>query len=442
MMKDRATAGKQLAKKLSQLNISRTNTVVIALPRGGVPVAYEISYDLNLPLDIIAVKKISHPSNPELALGAVTSDNDVYYNHRIINSYGITDDELDNYKNQALHAAQEQVQNLRKSRSALLVQDINIILVDDGIATGATVQSAIKLLKDKGARKIWLAVPVCPRDLRPTFESLVDEMVTLEEPENLWAVGQFYQNFPQVNNQAVIDLLALRPHYFDSVSPFDMKKEFTIVEGGLRLPGVIYNNPSPKGWVIFAHGSGSSRKSPRNNFVAERLQNAGMSVLLFDLLKEQEDVDYNKRFDIPFLAERLKLATQWLVKSADYQIHTPIAFYGASTGSAAALLACTKINPQIQITTVVSRGGRPDLVPSSILAKVIQPVLLLVGGLDHEVIIFNQKAKESLQNCQLTLIQGASHLFEEAGCMEHVAKIASDWFVSHFEQSQEFVVHQ
>nr|WP_297783615.1 alpha/beta family hydrolase [uncultured Allomuricauda sp.] len=204
----------------------------------------------------------------------------------------------------------------------------------------------------------------------------------------------------------------------------------TTLEGNLTIP------INPKGLVIFSHGSGSSRFSPRNNFVANILQTKGIATLLFDLLTEQEDRVYQNRFDINKLTKRLIETTQWVYHNEDI-LKQPIGYFGASTGAASALRAAAFFGNSI--SAVVSRGGRPDLALNE-LKEVKAPTLLLVGGLDKEVIWLNQKAYEKL-DCQkkMEIVPGATHLFEEPGKLETVAESAADWFEKWFDKTKEDV---
>jgi dienelactone hydrolase len=200
-------------------------------------------------------------------------------------------------------------------------------------------------------------------------------------------------------------------------------------DGAAKLGGELALPAIAKGIVLFAHGSGSSRFSPRNTYVAEVLQDHGVGTLLFDLLTQEEDRDYASRFDIELLTRRLLAASAWLQAEPKMQ-SLPLGYFGASTGAAAALQAAAKLGNKI--TAVVSRGGRPDLASEQALSQVTAPTLLLVGGADYGVIELNEQAY-SLLNCekQLTLIPGATHLFEEPGTLELVAQNAADWFVQH-----------
>ena len=184
------------------------------------------------------------------------------------------------------------------------------------------------------------------------------------------------------------------------------------------------------GVVLFAHGSGSSRLSPRNTYVAQALRNEGMTTLLFDLLTETEALDRENVFDIDLLAARLRAATQWVTKYEPTR-GLVIGYFGASTGAAAALVAAAG-DPAVR--AIVSRGGRPDLAERS-LAHVLAPTLLIVGGNDEEVIILNREAFELLP-CEkaIAIVQGATHLFEEPGALDQVVNLAADWFKRHLKQ--------
>jgi len=198
--------------------------------------------------------------------------------------------------------------------------------------------------------------------------------------------------------------------------------------GEARLRGIVRVPDRPKGFVIFAHGSGSSRLSPRNRQVSRALNQVGLATFLFDLLTDREAEERRNVFDISFLAGRLVLATRWLQKQPFFH-GLPIGYFGASTGAAAALWAASELGDEIR--AVVSRGGRPDLAMSR-LAQVVAPTLLLVGGNDEVVVDLNQEALSYLKVGQLEIVPGASHLFEEPGTLEYVSKRAGEWFVNVF----------
>jgi putative phosphoribosyl transferase len=197
----------------------------------------------------------------------------------------------------------------------------------------------------------------------------------------------------------------------------------------IHLEGLLALPPKVHGLVLFAHGSGSSRHSPRNNFVARELHAQHIGTLLLDLLTVGEDLDYHTRFDISLLTHRLIATTRWAMLHAATR-NLPLGYFGASTGAAAALQAAAAIGAEIK--AVVSRGGRPDLAGAHDLARVTAPTLLLVGGNDPEVLALNRAAHARL-HCEkaLHVIPGATHLFEEPGTLEEVARQAAAWFSHH-----------
>lgn len=201
-----------------------------------------------------------------------------------------------------------------------------------------------------------------------------------------------------------------------------VEEHFVTLEGMLSIP------KDAKAIVIFAHGSGSSRLSPRNNFVARELQKKGLATLLFDLLTRDEDMVYENRFDIPMLSQRLEFVSQWVSLYTSTK-NLKQGYFGASTGAAAALIAAA--NQGSDIGAVVSRGGRPDMA-IEYLSHVKSPTLFIVGGLDKAVIEMNEIAFENMHNIKrMEIVPSATHLFIEKGTLEKVAHMAAEWFVNY-----------
>ena len=208
--------------------------------------------------------------------------------------------------------------------------------------------------------------------------------------------------------------------------------EVMIPVGGYFLNGELNMPAHARAVIVFCHGSGSSRHSPRNKLVAAYLNEAGLGTLLFDLLLAWEDQDSRNRFDIDLLSERLIAATEWL-KTSELAAGLPIAYFGASTGAAAALKAAAVVPG---IYAVVSRGGRPDLAGDDLFG-VGAATLLLVGSLDQDVLALNKDAFRKLHSVkELTVVNGASHLFEEPGKVQEVCKLAAEWFIRHLPSHQ------
>jgi putative phosphoribosyl transferase len=427
---NRSEAGRLLANKLLRVDLDYQNTIVIALPKGGVPVGYEIARTLDLPLDVILVKKIAAPYNPELAVGAVSEDGEVFYNSDLLKYLGYSAEEVEPFKKLALLALKKNSINLRQGRIPLDLEHKEVILVDDGIATGASIEVVIQLLRKKNVGKIFLVVPVSSPEAVMKLEKMVDQIVTIITPPVLRSVGEWYQDFTQVETSEVVEIL----NKVSDNGPTFESIELHVHDPGVVLPGRLYMTDKLRSWVVFAHGSGSSHKSVRNNSVARELVSAGHGVLLFDLLTVDEDKNYSNRFNIPLLTSRLVLATKWLKNSKYYHIGMPIGFFGASTGSAAAISAAANSFINNSIYAIISRGGRPDMVDKTILRSLDIPTLLIVGGDDQEVIKLNEKAQLYLSNSEIFIVPHATHLFEEEGALEEVTRVAINWYNDHLKE--------
>lgn len=216
------------------------------------------------------------------------------------------------------------------------------------------------------------------------------------------------------------------------MTDLEIKKTINIQISSIMIEGELAIPQNVLGIVVFAHGSGSSRFSPRNNFVAQVLQKNNLATLLVDLLAKEEDLSYNRRFDISLLAERLIQITDWIKESEETK-NLKVGYFGGSTGAAAAILAAAA--QKDKISAVVSRGGRVDLAESQ-LSQIQTPILLIVGENDEFVVELNQEAFKKI-NCtkKLSLIPNATHLFEEPGTLEEVARQAAQWFVKYFKEN-------
>jgi putative phosphoribosyl transferase len=313
------------------------------------------------------------------------------------------------------------------------------VVVDDGIATGSTARAACQIARAHGAARVVLAVPVAPRGWQARIGADADELVCVDTPRGFMAIGQFYVNFAQVSDSEVmacLDRAAAPPSSAQastvpadgSADPPPRSEEVEPEASIIRLAGYLTVPENAPQIVVFAHGSGSSRHSPRNRHVADVLNAAGLGTLLFDLLTPEEELDRANVFDIGLLAGRLAGVTSWL-RAQPPAANATIGYFGASTGAAAALWAAAE--PGAGIAAVVSRGGRPDLARPR-LPAVTAPTLLIAGGHDKVVLDLNRRAQAELR-CEndLAVVPGASHLFEEPGTLDAAAGLARDWFTSH-----------
>ena len=409
---DRAAAGRELASELSRF--AGQETVVVGLARGGVPVAGEVARALAAPLDALVVRKIGAPFQPELGIGALAEGGVQVIDTVLCQRLGIPDDEVRRLVRTEAWELDRRISTFRQSHPRRDLTGRMVIVVDDGLATGSTAHAAVRSARRAGARYVVLAVPVGSAAAVSRLAHVADEVICLSQPADFMAVGYHYDDFAQVSDAEVISCL-------DGAT----RAEVSVPVGDVALAGILEVPAGSRILVIFAHGSGSSRWSPRNQEVARILNEGGISTLLMDLLTEQEAEHRAQVFDIERLADRLEAALDWSRRN-DRTQHLAVALFGASTGAAAALVAAARC-PDL-VRSVVSRGGRPDLARPW-LARVQAPTLLIVGGDDTDVLRLNREALARLRcPSSLEVIPGASHLFEEPGTLHRAAELARDWF--------------
>jgi putative phosphoribosyl transferase len=449
---DRVEAGRRLATRLSHLR--GAPLVVLGLPRGGVPVAYEVARALDAPLDVIVVRKLGVPFQPELGMGAIGEDGARIVNDEVVRLARVSERQLAEVEARERTELERRARRFRGDRPRVPLTGATAVVVDDGIATGSTARAACRVARAHGAARVVLAVPVAPPDSAGRFGDDVDELVCLETPEPFYAIGQFYGDFPQTSDEEVVDCLRRAAEHAPTRTPapgipggdapardtpaaggasggvgVDLDVDVEVPAGAVRLGGHLTLPAHAPGVVVFAHGSGSSRHSPRNRYVAAILHRAGLGTLLFDLLTAAEEQVRANVFDIGLLARRLVDATAWL-RTLPPLDGLPVGYFGASTGAAAALWAAAE--PGADVAAVVSRGGRPDLAAPR-LSLVTAPTLLVVGGEDRMVLDLNRQAEALLTRCEsrLVVVPGATHLFDERGTLEAAAEAARDWFTRH-----------
>jgi putative phosphoribosyl transferase len=432
--RNRQEAGAYLAEHLAAYR-DRDDVIVLALPRGGVPVAYEVARALHAPLDVFIVRKIGMPGAEEFAVGAIASGGVRVLDENLIERYGVSRAAID-----AVIAAEERelARRERQYRGDRAMPDLagkTVILVDDGLATGSTMRAAVAALKREGAARIVVGVPVAAPETCELLEREVDDIVCAVTPQPFHAVGLWYADFSQTSDREVHTLLerAAGGPREDRVSE---ELVVRVPAAGVSLDGNLVVPDDARGVVLFAHGSGSSRHSPRNRYVAAKLREAGLATLLVDLLTPDEEradlVTGHLRFNIGLLARRLVAATDWLARAPETH-GLRVGYFGASTGGGAALVAAAE-RPEV-VDAVVSRGGRPDLA-SVALPLVRAPTLLIVGERDEQVIGLNEQAMARMRApVRLEIVPRATHLFEEPGALEQVARLARDWLAQHLAPS-------
>lgn len=428
---DRSDAGRRLAARLGDL--PRGDLVVLGLPRGGVPVAFEVAIALGAPLDVILVRKVGLPSQPELAMGAIGEDGVRVMNDEVVRYAQVSPSVFGAVEARERAELQRRVRLFRGSRTRVDLVGRTALIVDDGIATGSTVRAACQVAYAHGAARVIVAAPIASPRAVAQLRHEADDVIVLESSEEFRSIGEFYEDFRQLTDEDVVGILGRArpkvPALSDAPDRLTVRdEEISVRAGPAVLRGHLFMPRASSRLVLFAHGSGSSRLSPRNQFVAEVLNRAGLGTLLFDLLTPEEEQDRRNVFDIELLAGRLGAATEWARREVTGR-DLAVGYFGASTGAGAALWAAAE--PDSPVRAVVSRGGRPDLAGPR-LASVRAATLLIVGGDDAVVLDLNREARARMRcETELAVVPHATHLFEEAGTLERASELARDWFLRH-----------
>lgn len=418
---DRADAGRRLASGLASYR--NANPLILAIPRGGVPIGRIVADALDGELDLVLVRKLGAPFNPEVAIGAVDEAGTIRLEPEA-REIGANEAFVEQEAARELALIRERRKRYSPHRAPIDPRGRTVIVVDDGLATGATMRSALAAIRAAHPARLVCAVPVAAPDSLDEVAELCDETFCLDAPEDFHAVGQFYVDFQPVGDAVVESLLAHKDTGARGASrEVEIRVGLETIRGDLDVP------VDTRGLVIFAHGSGSGRLSPRNRFVARALNEARIATLLCDLLTVEEDRVRAHRFDVRLLAARLDALIDWAAREEELR-GLATGLFGASTGAAAALVTAAR---RPSLAAIVSRGGRPDLAGPDALERVTAPTLLVVGGHDPDVLALNRAAMSRMRGeARLVIVPGATHLFEEAGALECVAALAARWFEAHF----------
>jgi putative phosphoribosyl transferase len=444
MLRDREHGGRLLARELGYIRAE--GPIVLGVARGGVPVALEVARALEAPLDLLAVQKVGAPECPEYTVAAVAEGGEVYVRRDALREVGMTDADAAELAGRALSELAQRVRAYRGDTPPLDLAGRTVVLVDDGVATGATACAAARAVKRRGPARVVLAAPVVPAAAAPALRREFDEVVAIDWPRPFVALGIWYEHFEPVSDEAVMGCIRLAGVHFprrladrvwDGEPPQPAEAEPSTTLGAEVLaipcqgasPGFIESDlvlpVGAKGIVVFS--TGSIRESPRYRLISRALHHAGLATLRCDLVTSAERRTAATRapVDSKVLTSRVATVIRWL---SAYPVTRGMhrGLYGAGAGAEAALVAVAK-EPKL-VEAVVVRAGQLDTVPTLTLASIHVPVLLVVGSRDGNVLSANRDALAHLASADLAVVPGATDLFGEPGALEAVARLAADWF--------------
>ncbi len=426
---DRVEAGRLLARALAR-TLAGTRPVVLALPRGGVEVGAPIARKLRAPFGPVVTARFGVPGHEEITMGAVAPGSIVARSGWIVRALDIPDWVIERGARKAARALPALTRRYRCPRPVTSLAGRTVVLVDDGLFSGATMLAAIAWARRRNPERIIAAVPIADRRAWGEVERAADRAVCLDTPRPFHCVAHWYEDFSQLSDARVRAVLASRDAGRAARAPVGLRtRAVRIGSGAEHIRGDMALPPSAQGLVIFAHGSGSNRRSPRNRFIAAQLRRAGIGVLLVDLLTPSEAARDQRtrraRFGIARLARRLDSAVRWAA-CARVTRGLRVGLFGASTGAAAALRVAA--GRPGSISALACRSGRVDLAHDA-LKSVACRVLLIVGRDDAEVVKINRAAHRGLpRGSRLAVVRGAGHAFDEPGSLEAAAKLSCEWF--------------
>jgi putative phosphoribosyl transferase len=456
MIQNRSSAARDLARALLKYR-KQPNVVVLAVACGGVPVAAGIARELHAPLDLMLVHKLGTPAHGEVAMGAVASGGVRLVNRQIVRALEVSPQELECMAARVGTELEQCLAGFRGTRGLPALEDRCVILVDDGVSTGSTMQAAIAALRARAPARIVAAVPVGPVEAISQLRREADEVVCLATPTPFGSIGRWYEEFPEVSAEEVRRLLAerwdeeerrasagcVRPRQVypepiaqtptarvRSASSVRLHSGTGLLEGTLVVPDPV------QGLIVVVKGSAADPFNSRACAFAELLEEHGYATLQFNFLGTDEEradpVRDEVRSDVAQIAERLGRVLDWVAHEPHVQ-ELPVGIFATSVGVAAAL-RLTAERPAAA-AAIVSLSGRPELA-GAFITKVTAPVLYLLGGHDERALALNVEAAVRMRTPhRVEVVPGAGALFDEPGKLAQAATHAAAWFERHLVQS-------
>ncbi|MBI2207675.1 MAG: alpha/beta fold hydrolase [Candidatus Rokubacteria bacterium] len=425
---DRTDAGRRLADALAPF--VTPPAVVAGIPRGGVAVALPVVERFGLPLTVVYARKLTAPIAPELAFGALDEDGEVILEPRIVATLGLQRDDIDRARTRVAAEIRRRMQLYQVPPLATYLPGASVLLVDDGLATGNTMRAAVAYARRHGAREIVVAVPCASVEAAERFRHEADRFVGLVIDPGFYAVGAYYEDFSPVEDAAVCRMLEQAQRIIAGSDPPASGLAVSFKNSrGLRLAGelLVPDGPGRHPVVVFAHGWGSSKASPRNRMVATALVAAGIAAFLFDFTGHGDSEGTDEDSTAAQQHDDLRSAAD-ILETLDEVDSRRLGIAGASSGAAAALLFAAEDQ---RVKALVMRSGNARGAELA-AERVRAPTLLIVGALDAPILAVNEELLARLAGTKrMEIVPGGNHLFEDPAALRRAATLTVEWFARH-----------
>ena len=417
---DRSYAGSLLANKISENPLDLKNTIVLAVQNGGVPIGFEIAKKFKIPIDVLLLEKIKPTPNSHLVLGVVFENNKTLFNENLIKRIGHEVSDLSIQTLKSAKELQKKCQILRREYPLIPLENKDVILVDDGKSSFDFIDLIIKSLRVETLGKIIFATPVADKESIEKLRLISDRVEVVLIPPEFGYVGEWYEEYFEVDTEVVKDILSESTFFFDRIE----LEQITINAGEFKLDCNLFFPEKLKSWVVCATLKDEVKTTLFKKSFATNLAKAGYGTLMFDLV--------DKSLNHSNLSLQAIDALKWFVHYKCLDIELPFAFIGFDIAASAIAIGFDKIQQEVNVQSFISLDGRLDLIPKKLLSEICIPTMLIVHESKIDLVDLNKVSSQTLPNSKVSLISGQFDFFENQQSSDELVRLSIEWFEKHY----------